>query len=361
MGAGRTWRQVVRSRARQSAERVTGGSWAVLQCSLGATAAWLLATTLLDHQQPFFACVAAVVCLGVRAAQRLRRVAELAVGVTVGVGIGELLVSVIGRGAWQIGLVVGIALVVGLALDGGGLVTIQSGLQAVFVVALPPVPGGDVARWQDAMIGGLTALVVAAALPASPWRPACRAGTAVLREVAAVLRECAEALREQDAPTAAFALSRARATQPALDRWSEALTTGRDISQLSPLRRDTRAVWERQSRLYAGVDRATRNLRVLVRRVLFALGEADPLPPPLAGLLVQLAEVVDEMADRVGEPPDPVLERLTELAALLDPAALTGGLSASVVVGQLRAAVVDMLEAVGVTPERARAAMPRSG
>lgn len=358
MGAGRSWRQVVRSRLRQSVDRVTGGAWGVVQCSVGATAAWLLATTLLGHEQPFFACVAAVVCLGVRAAQRLRRVAELAVGVTVGVGIGEVLVSGIGRGAWQIGLVVGIALVVGLALDGGGLVTIQAGLQAVFVVALPPVPGGDVARWQDAMIGGLTALVVAAMLPASPWRPACRAGAAVLREVAAVLRECVTALREQDAPTAAFALSRARATQPALERWAEALSTGRDISRLSPLRRDTRHVWETQSTLYAGVDRATRNLRVLVRRVLFALGDADPLPPALAGLLGQLAEVVDEMAERVGDQQEPVLLQLTELAALLDPAALSGGLSASVVVGQLRATVVDLLEAVGVTPERARAAMP---
>lgn len=360
MGAGRSWRQVVRSRVRQSVDRVTGGAWAVVQCSVGATAAWLLATTLLGHEQPFFACVAAVVCLGVRAAQRLRRVAELAVGVTVGVGIGEVLVAGIGRGAWQIGLVVGIALVVGLALDGGGLVTIQAGLQAVFVVALPPVPGGDVARWQDAMIGGLTALVVAAVLPASPWRPVSRAGAAVLRELAAVLREAATALREQDTPTAAFALSRARATQPALDRWAEALSTGRDISRLTPLRRDTRRVWEDQSRLHAGVDRATRNLRVLVRRVLFALGQAEPLPPALPGLLDRLAGVVDEMAERVGEQQEPVLQQLTELAAVLDPAVLSGGLSSSVVVGQLRAAVVDLLEAVGVTPERARAAMPRS-
>ncbi len=349
-------RAAVRRRLAASAARVRGGAWSVLQCSIGATVAWALATGLLGHDRPFFACVAAVVCLGVRAAQRLRRVAELAVGVTVGVAVGDALVGVIGSGAWQIGLVVGTALLLALALDGGTLVTAQAGLQAVFVVALPRVPGGEVARWQDAMVGGAIALAVAALLPASPWRPAQRAAGQVLRELAEVLRECARALREQDAAAAAFALTRARATQPALERWAEALATGRDISRLSPLRRDTGHVWERESARAAGVDRATRNLRVLVRRVLFALGDADPLPPPLAGLLEQTADALDLMADDEAQ----ALVALTDLAALLDPAVLTGGLSAAVVVGQLRAAAVDLLEACGVSPEAARAAMPRS-
>lgn len=360
MPSSRSLEQAVRARLALSVSRVRSGSWAVLQCSIGASTAWLLATGLLGHDRPFFACVAVVLCLGVRAAQRLRRVAELAVGVTLGVAVGDALVRLIGQGAWQIGVVVGIALILGLAIDGGGLVTVQAGLQAVFVVALPQVPGSEVARWQDAMIGGLTALAVAALLPASPWRPANRAGAEALRELAAVLRECATAVRESDTASAAFALTRARATQPVLDRWAEALDTGHDISRLSPLRRDPGHVWEAQTRLATGVDRSSRNLRVLVRRVLFALGQADPLPPPLAGLLEQLAEVLDGLGERVGADQAQTLSELTALAALLDPDVLHGGLSASVVVGQLRAAVVDLLEAVGVSPDRARAAMPHS-
>lgn len=360
MRASRSVREAARARLDLSLSRVGAGSWAVLQCSVGASAAWFLATGPLGHPRPFFACVAAVVCLGVRAAQRLRRVAELAVGVTLGVAVGDALVTVIGQGAWQIGVVVGIALILGLAVDGGGLATVQAGLQAVFVVALPRVPGGEVARWQDAMVGGLTALAVAALLPASPWRPANRAGAAALRELAEVMRECATAVREHDTASAAFALSRVRGTQPALDRWTEALGTGHDISRLSPLRRDTGHVWEAQSQLAAGVDRSSQNLRVLVRRVLFALGQADPLPPPLAGLLDQLAGVLDGMAEHVGSDQEQALRDLADLAGLLDPEVLAGGLSASVVVGQLRAAVVDLLEAVGVSPGPARAALPSS-
>jgi uncharacterized membrane protein YgaE (UPF0421/DUF939 family) len=353
--------EVVRRRVTASVTRVRSGSWSVAQCAIGAAAAWALATGLLGHERPFFACVAAVVCLGVRAAQRLRRVAELAVGVTIGVAVGDALVGLIGTGAWQIGLVVGIALVLALALDGGTLVTAQAGLQAVFVVALPRVEGGDFERWQDAMVGGATALVVAALLPASPWRPARRAGAAAMRDLAEVLRDCAGALREQDTASAAFALARARATSPALAAWNEALLTGRDITRLSPLRRDTGHVWEAQSRLAAGVDRATRNLRVLVRRVLFALGDGDPLPAPLPALLEQLAVALELMAEDVATGQDRALAELTALAAVLDPAVLQGGLSSAVVVGQLRSAVVDLLEAVGVAPDRARAALPRGG
>ena len=361
MATRQSARAAVRRRAAASAARVRTGSWSVLQCAVGAAAAWALATGLLGHDRPFFACVAVVVCLGVRAAQRLRRVVELAVGVTIGVAVGDALVDAIGTGAWQIGLVVAIALALALALDGGTLVTAQAGLQAVLVVALPRVEGGDIGRWQDAMVGGATALAVAALLPAAPWGPAHRAARVAVRELAAVLRDTAAALREQDTASAAFALARARATSPALAAWGEALLTGRDITRLSPLRRDTEHVWEAQSRTAAGVDRATSNVQVLTRRVLFALGEGDPFPPSLPGLLDQLADAVDLVAEDVAGEQDRALRALTELAGVLDPEVLRGGLSSSIVVGQLRATVVDLLEAVGVAPERARAALPRSG
>jgi len=353
-------RAAVRGRFLASGERIRDGWWSVLQCSVGAAVAWALCVQLLGHQRPFFACVAAVVCLGVRAAQRLRRVAELAVGVTLGVAVGDALVGRIGSGTWQIALVVAIALILALALDGGPLVTAQAGLQAVFVVALPRLPGGDVARWQDAMVGGAVALLVAALLPAAPWKAAHRAARTALLDLAEVLRECAAALREGDPGQAAFALGRARATSPALATWGDALLTGRDITRLSPLRRDTAHEWAAQSTLAAGVDRATRNLRVLVRRVLFAVGEAEHLPPAMPDLLEELADVLVLLAEDIGRSQDRALRALAELAGRLDPAQLTGGLSAAVVVGQLRSAVVDLLEGVGVPPDRARAALPPS-
>lgn len=348
-----------RRRLGTSIARVRHGSWAVAQCAIGAGLAWAAASALLGHDRPFFASVAVVVCLGLRAAQRLRRVLELAVGVTLGVAVGEALVGVIGAGAWQIAVVVAIALVLALALDGGTLVTAQAGLQAVFVVALPRVPGNDFARWQDAMVGGVTALLVAALLPADPWRPARRAKRALLRELAEAIRLCADAVRHDDRAEAAFALSRIRATQAGLTSWADAVRTGHEITQLSPLRRrGAQQVWEFEHDLASSVDRATRNLRVLVRRVLFAVGGGDPLPSTLPDLLEELAAVLDQLCDDDGG--DRAVAQLTALAARLDPESLGAtGLSGNVVVAQLRSAVVDLLEGLGVDPDRARSALPR--
>ena len=183
----------MRRRLLVSARRLRATGWSIGQCSLAASLAWFAAQTLLDHPRPFFATVAAVVCLGVRATQRLRRVGELAVGVTVGVAVGDVLVRQIGTGVWQIGVVVGIALVLAVALDGGPLLVAQAGLQAVFVLALPPMPGGDVARWSDALVGGAVALAVAALLPADPWRPARRAADTALGELSRIAARSARA------------------------------------------------------------------------------------------------------------------------------------------------------------------------
>lgn len=339
--------------------RLRDGAWSVGQCSLGAAVAWTAAQHLLGHPRPYFACVAAVVSLAVRAAQRLRRVGELAVGVTVGVAVGDLLVGQIGTGAWQIALVVGIALVLALALDGGPLLVSQAGLQAVFVVALPRTPGSSLARWEDALVGGVVALLVAFLLPQDPWRAARRAAERCLGELAAAARQAAEGVRTRDTGEAADALSRARGTQAGLDAWTAALDAGRDITRLSPLRRDRGGTQAAQARLHDGVDRAVRNLRVLARRVLFAIETGEQLPARVPEELDRFADAVDALTGRAlagvdGPPPE-----LLALAAELDPGELgASGLSASVVVAQLRSAVVDLLVATGIDTGRARSALP---
>jgi len=349
-----------RSQLAAARARLLDGAWSVGQCSLGAAVAWTGAQHLLGHPRPYFACVAAVVSLAVRAAQRLRRIGELAVGVTVGVAVGDLLVGQIGTGAWQIALVVGIALVLAVALDGGPLLVSQAGLQAVFVVALPRTPGSSLARWEDALVGGVVALLVAFLLPQDPWRAARRGADRCLTELAGAARQAAHAVRTRDSGEAADALSQARATQSGLAEWTAALGTGRDITRLSPLRRDRGGTQVAQTRLHDGVDRAVRNLRVLVRRVLFAVETGEPLPERVPEELDRFAAAVDALGERMlqgveGPPPE-----LLALAAELDPGERASGLSSSVVVAQLRSAVVDLLVATGIDTGRARSTLPPS-
>lgn len=346
----------------QAAERVRFGAWSVGQCAIAAGVAWQFAMWLFGHPRPYFACVAAVVCLGVRAGQRLRRVAELAVGVTIGVAVGDLLVGAIGTGGWQIALVVSVALLLGLALDGGALVTGQAGLQAVFVVALPRVPGATFARWQDAMIGGATALLVAAALPANAWRTAQRRSGRYFAELAEVVKEVASGARLMDAGSAAEALTRARALEPVLAAWGEALSTGREISRLSPLSRDRGDIWARQTRLVTGADRATRNLRVLMRRVVVGIEMEHVLPASVPSALDRLADALARLGADPMDDGGEAARLLTDLAGGLDPEQMRAvSVAALVAVAQLRVTVVELLEGLGASEDRARAALPPLG
>jgi uncharacterized membrane protein YgaE (UPF0421/DUF939 family) len=335
---------------RAAVDRVRSGAWAAGQCGLAAFLAWELSTRALSHPSPYFAAVAAVVSLGLRSDARIRRTGELALGVSAGILVGDLLVSLLGQGAWQIGVVVFVALLIAVSLGGTGLAITQAGLQAVFVVALPRTPHSAFHRWEDALIGGSAALLVAALLPADPWKQARRLQAEYLHELAQVLRDTARGTRNAATGEAAEALGRGRALEPVLAVWKDALVAGRETSRISPLRRDRGDFWPRSAALHLGLTRASRNLRVMVRRVVVGLELTQPLPLGLPELLEHLADALEET--------DPV-PPLLALAAKLDPVPLEATtLSAQVVVGQLRVAVLDLMEGFGVEPKAARSALP---
>jgi uncharacterized membrane protein YgaE (UPF0421/DUF939 family) len=358
-------------------DRVRVSWWSIGQSAIGGAAAWEIAVRLLHHPAPFFAPTAAIVCLSISVRNRLRRVGELAIGVTIGVALGELLVRQIGRGGWQLGLVVLAAMGVALLLDGGVLIVNQAALQAVFVVALPtPPPGGYLGRWLDALLGGTIALVIAFALPGDP-RPAIRdAADEVTHAVAEALRRSAAAARDGDPDEAFAALERARATQPLLEGWNDSVKSAQEISRLSPLRRHADAEISANSRGVQQVDRAVRNIRVALRRMVAAVeddqaaagrppGSAGAVPPSVPAAVLdrmdQLAGALftlpGALRDRDGEGGRRAVAALTALADALDPEDLGArSMSATVVVAQLRSAVVDLLQVPGLSSTDARAA-----
>ena len=358
-----------RTRLGQGVDRLRASWWAVGQSALGGALAWEVAVRLLDHPAPFFASVAAIVSLGASVVNRLRRVVEISIGVAIGVGLGDLVVHQIGRGGWQLGLVVLVSMGLALLLDGGSLIVNQAALQAVFVAALPVPAGGYVGRWLDAVVGGATALAVAFLLPADP-RSAMRAAVGdVVDVVAHALRTSADAARRHDPEGAAAALDEVRATQPALERWDQAVRAAEEISRLSPLRRhaDREITAHRDSVLL--LDRAVRNLRVALRRMVAAVEDeraaapgdgADGLPAPLLDRVEEMAgafhTVPGLLLDPHGEGGRAALAALERLAHRLDPDELgSHSMSSTVVVAQLRSTIVDLLQLAGRSAEEARA------
>lgn len=343
---------------RSAGRRLRRAALPIAQVSLAAGLAWLVATTLIGHPRPFFAPIAALVSLGVSHNQRLRRVAELMSGVVIGIAVAELLVGVIGSGAWQIALVVGLSMSLAVLLDGGPVITIQAGVSAVLVAAL--LPSGGTPRAVDALVGAAVGLLVAALLPADPLTGARRQLRALLDELSDALLSVAAGLRDRDEAGVLAALSRARETQPTVEELRSALRAGEEIATLAPLRRRRRAELSRIDVAAVRADYALRNSRVLARRALAALRDGEQLAAAVPQRLEELAasaHLLRDELDRGGEP-DRARAALLAAAAECGPELLTGaGFSGRVVVAQLRSVVLDLLQATGTPRADAAAAL----
>jgi len=335
----------------------SAGSWLlVLQLCLATSAAWLLATTVIGHAEPFFAPIAAAITVTAGLGQRRRVVVDLVIGVSVGIGTGELLIGLIGRGTWQLALVVALAVLAALLLDVGRLAVTQAATSAILLVTVVPSTGGtDAAAWNrfvDALVGGLVGLLATALVPANPVRRLERDVGGVLLELASLLDASATALRWSDPGVAWTALQRGRALQAPLDALSETANTARELSRISPLRwrqRDHVLLYARSLR---HVDHAVRDARVLARRVHTMLRRGDRTGVVLAPVLEQLATAVrlfaDDLAarDRFDEVRGALLEVATSATTALESAQSLG---ATVVVAQTRSLAADLMYATGVS------------
>ena len=352
-----------RRSARQRLDRLRQRSFLILQCALAGAIAWWVAKSLLGHPQPFFAPVAAIVALGLSFGQRLRRVTEVVIGVAIGVFIGDLFVQLFGSGVWQVAVVAMASMSIAALLGAGVLMTTQSGVQAVIITTLVAQPGAALGRWLDAVVGGAVALVAATVVPASPLRkPRAQAAT-VVADIAAVLHDTARALELRDDVLARDTLQRARDSERGLDVLRSLSAEGVAVVRLSPFRRRHLPGVQAIADLLEPLDRAIRNIRVLVRRASVAIWSEEPVPSSYVTLISELADVTDEIAAELKERRLPVGAR-DPLAAIGRDSARTAGphpvLSAEVMRAQVRSTVVDLLMLTGLTYDEARARVPAS-
>jgi uncharacterized membrane protein YgaE (UPF0421/DUF939 family) len=304
----------------------------------------------LGHTTPFFAPVAAVVALGTSYGQRLRRVAEVTVGVAVGVFLADLLVAWLGQGWWQIGLVVALAMSAALLLDGGQLLVTQAAVQSIVVATLLPDPGAAFTRWTDAVVGGAVALVAATVVPAAPLRRPRERAAVVMRKVAALLRAAGEVMDDGEADRALALLADARSTDSLIRELQDAADEGLAVVASSPFRVRHRSDLRTMSELVDPLDRALRSTRVLVRQTAVAAYHRRPVPPSYSLLALDLADAADLVAEELAA------DRMAVAArdALLAIGEATGQversevLSAEAVLAQLRSVVVDLLMVTGM-------------
>src|SRR4051812_10576181 len=75
--------------------RTAADAWPLLQGTAAATAAWVIAKYVLDHEQPFFAPIAALVALNTSVGERGLNAVRLLQGVILGIVIGEATLAVL--------------------------------------------------------------------------------------------------------------------------------------------------------------------------------------------------------------------------------------------------------------------------
>jgi uncharacterized membrane protein YgaE (UPF0421/DUF939 family) len=340
--------------------RLRAKSWHIGQCALAAGVAWYVAREVIGHPKPFFAPIVAVVCLGTSYGQRLRRVAEVTVGVAVGVFLAELLLRVIGTGSWQISVVVALGMSIALLLNAGGLFVTQAAVQGIVVMTLVATPGYSFTRWVDALVGGGVALVAASVVPRAPLRRPREQSAVVVRRIAELLRAGARSADEGDLEGALEVLADARATDQLIRELQGAADEGLSVIASSPFRRRHGGQVRRMAELVEPLDRALRNTRVLVRRLAVSTYQEQALPPRYMRLCKDLADVVDQMADELASDrmATGVQEPLLRLGEATSEVERVPELSADVVLAQIRSIIVDLLQIAGMDVLEATDALP---
>jgi uncharacterized membrane protein YgaE (UPF0421/DUF939 family) len=342
--------------------RLQSKAWMVIQCALAAGVAWVIAVHVFEHSTPFFAPVAAFLCLGTSYGQRLRRVGEVTVGVAVGISIADGFTHAFGRGSWQIVVVVATSMAAAILLDAGVLFISQAAVQSIVVTTLLPLNQSP-SRILDAFIGGGVALVAATVVPGAPLRRPREQAAKVMLELARLLRSARQSAMDVDTERASTTLDRARETEALLDDLRAAANEGLDVVRSSPFRRGQKPQVRKIAELVDPLDRAIRNTRVLVRRVLVSARLNETMPPDYLLLLDALADATEEMAAELAanHSPDVAQPQLIAVAEETSAASEPLTLSAAVVLGQIRSLVVDLLEfsgmshadAISVVPNRA--------
>ena len=334
---------------------------AILQITVTAVAAYAFAFFVLGHGQPLIAAIVAITALGCVRDARPVRVLETVVAMTLGIVLAEVLLLAFGAGVWQYALALALTLALARLVSANAAFAIAAAVQCTLVMLVPAPAGGPFVRTLDAVVGGAFALAATAIIPRDPHRAATREGRRLIDEHVAVLGELAEALRSGRTDAAGRALSRARATQPLVEAWMASVDSGLAIARVSPIVHRSKFDLERQRVMLGGLDLATRNLRIIARRIEWVLRDGRSRPEVAdvhARVAVALGPLADSMRDVSAQPV--ARQAFAEIARHLDPVAILpdGPVGDRNTITALRPYLVDLLTSTGLDLDAARALLP---
>ncbi|MFC8617875.1 aromatic acid exporter family protein [Micromonospora purpureochromogenes] len=346
---------------REAAGRLRQGWLPVVETTLAATVAWILATRLVGHPQPFFAPAAALIVLGQARGQRVRRAVEVLLGVAAGVLVADLVVQALGpRTSWTVFTVILLTIALAVAVGASTVAVVQAAVSALYLVVVsPPTESLVPFRFVDALIGGGVAVVASQLIDARrPLAPLVAEFRRTYQGMAEVLEEVAAALDARDEPAALAALDRARHLDAAVERLRTAVLAAGEAVRLNVRRRRHIGRLRTVDATVGQLDYAVRNVRVLARAGVTFNRLPTPVPPEIGAALRDLAEAVRAAGEALAADLDGAEEVGDRHAARAEAAALTAvrvagrlftpgqTLPLAMIVGQVRATAIDLLRGV---------------
>ncbi|MEU1240313.1 FUSC family protein [Micromonospora parva] len=357
---------------RTAAGRLRRGWRPVLEATVAATVAWLLATRLLGHPQPFFAPAAALIVLGQARGQRIHRAVEVVLGVAAGVLVADLVVQALGPGStWTVFTVILLTVLLAVAFGATGVTLVQAAVSALYLVVVAPPDGSLVPfRFVDALVGGVVALAASLLVDARhPLAPLVAEVRRTFDELAGLLDGIADALDDRDEPAAVAALRQARGMDARVDGLRDGVLAAGEALRLSVRRRQHLGRLRSVDESIRQIDYAVRNVRVLARAGVTLSRMQTPAPAELGAALRSLAEAVRQAGAALAADLDGQEETADRHATRADESALaavhtagqlfgsTQTLPLAMIIGQVRATAIDLLR--GVNPRDDAAVLAR--
>ena len=350
------------SRIGVAATRLRSNWVPLLESTVAATLAWVVATVVVGHSAPFFAPAAAIIVLGQARGVRVRKTVEILIGVAGGVLLADIVAQLLGSNTTlTIFVLIVLTLTITTAIGANGVAVVQAAVSALYVAVIaPPTQTLVPVRFIDALVGGTIAVLVnQLAVAHDPLSGLIREMRSITERICDVIDRTAAAIDRHDPVLAREALDRARQVDAAVDTLRTEVAAAAEVLRLDVVRRHRRAGVQTIETATRQIDYAVRGVRVLARASLTLTRWPTPTGPELGESLRHLTAAVGHAGEALtseilGDHDKAVdFARRTELsafAAIADARPLLWGdqpLPVVMIVGQLRSITIDLLRGVG--------------
>jgi uncharacterized membrane protein YgaE (UPF0421/DUF939 family) len=331
----------------RAVRRTAADAWPLLQGTAAATAAWVIAKYVLDHEQPFFAPIAALIALNTAVGERGLNAVRLLQGVFLGIVVGELTLAALAGGYGSMAVAIFVATALARALGGTRIVIAQAAVGAILTVAVADSEAG-IERLTDALVGVGVALVFSQLLFApEPVALLRRAEAAVLERLAGGLALSARALEQDDDELARQAITALRELPHDVTELRRVRRASARVARRTVVGRAHKALVVRESENADHLDLLGSSCLMLAR-VAASLNplERHALAPTVRDLSEVLGALAPELGDR--ETRQDAADRALEIANAVSGADAPAGSTLAVAITGVRMVATDVMVFVGV-------------